>query len=219
MRTSESQYILFLGGGGFAGAFGLGVLKSFREERLRERISAVYGASAGVLNGAHFLTGEEDNYLPLFLDPRMASLVHWKNIPRAIWHSLKYGITHDRKGVDVFDIELKEKIYQSKKTLHMQGLKSQPIPLFASIYNLKDDCTEHIDVRQAVDPYSLITATSAAAPLWGRTGFFQGKEYLDGTLQEPMAGQYLLKKYPSAKIIIVMNNTLDEIKKVTLVVL
>ena len=213
MIPEQSKYVLFLGGGGFAGAFGLGVLRGFRERGLRDHISAVYGASAGVLNGAHFLTGEEENYLPIFLDPSMSSLVHPENIFKAVWHSWRHGVTHDKKGVDIFDIETKEKIYRSRKTLDMQTLQMQSIPLYATIYNFKNDRVEHVDVRRATDPYSLITAASAAAPLWGQTGFFDGKEYLDGAIKEPLAGEYLLNKYPSSKLIVVMNDTVTEIQK------
>lgn len=213
MNSKQSKYILFLGGGGFAGAFGLGVLRGFREQGLREHIDAVYGASAGVLNGAHFLTGQEENYLPIFLDPSMSSLVHPENIPKALWHSWRHGITHDKKGVDIFDIETKEKIYRARRTLDMQKLQMQSIPLYASIYNFRKDQMEHVDVRRATDPYALITAASAAAPLWGRTGFFEDTEYLDGAIKEPLAGQYLLNKYPSSKIIVVMNDTASEIMR------
>lgn len=211
MTPEHPPYVLFLGGGGFAGAFSLGVLKGFREGGLRDHLGAVYGASAGVLNGAHFLTGEEDKYFPLFVDPATASLVHPERMPAALWHTWRYGVTHTKKGIDVFDIEGKEAMHRERDTLDMAQLKAQPVPLYVSVYNFNDDRMDHIDVRTASDPYALITAASATPPLWGQTGFFEGVEYLDGSIKEPLPGQWLLKDHPSAKLIVVMNDTVKEL--------
>src|SRR3989338_3308028 len=64
------KIVVYFSGGTMTGVFGAGVGTSFWENSLAPNIEAVYGASAGIMTGAYFVSGQA----------RLGSSIYWEDL-------------------------------------------------------------------------------------------------------------------------------------------
>jgi len=86
---------LYLGGGAMAGVFSAGVVTKFQELDIYDKIEAVYGASAGALNAAYFLTKQTKFGLDIYAVEMPKNLIRFKNTFKAILQRFQY--THGER--------------------------------------------------------------------------------------------------------------------------
>jgi len=204
----SEKFILYLGGGAMAGVFGAGVVTKFQELDIYDKIEAVYGASAGALNGAYFLTKQTKFGLDIYAVEMPKNLIRYKNTFKAILHRFQhtYGERFSRKKIsNVLDIRyIFEEVIRNRKRLDFDYLKSQRIPFYVKVLNLSSFEIENLNIDDH-DPVKLLKAAVDIAPYTFDTERIGKFDYIDGALKELIGLNYLLKKYPNRKIVLVLN--------------
>jgi len=201
----NKKFVLYLAGGAMAGVFTAGVVTRLEELNIYEKIAAVYGSSAGALNGAFFLTRQT----------KKCSNIYWKNLsknfisPKKAFPALiqrlfkKPSEVTKKTAINPIDIDYLFKIIKTKKKLNLKKLKSSKIPLYVKLINLKTGKRELFDVRKT--PLKALRAAVSIVPYWYFSEKIENTEYIDGAVAEPVGLKKLLKRHPGKKIVVVMN--------------
>jgi len=204
----NEKFVLYLGGGAMAGVFSAGVVTKFQELDIYDKIEAVYGASAGALNAAYFLTKQTKFSLDIYAIEMAQNLIHLKNTFKGILQRFQY--THGeefsrRKISNVIDVHyIFEEVIKKRKRLDFDALKSQKIPFYVKVLNLSNFEVENLNIDNH-DPVKLLKAAIDVAPYTFDKERMGESDYIDGALKEYIGLNYLLKKYPQHKIVIVLN--------------
>jgi len=102
------------------------------------------------------------------------------------------------------DVDYLIEVIQKRKVLDIDKLKQQAIPFYVNVLNLSSGETEYL-LMQENNPWKLLRAAICMAPYTFEKTKIRGQNYLDGTIKEPIGLDYLRKKYPGHKIVIVSN--------------
>ena len=204
----NEKFVLYLGGGAMAGVFGAGVVNKFQELDVYDKIEAVYGASAGAMNAAYFLTKQTGIGLDIYTIEMAQNLIRLENTFKGILQRFQYthGDRFFRKKIsNVIDIHyIFEEVIKKRKKLDFNELKNQKIPFYVKVLNLSNFKADNLDIND-YDPVKLLKAAVDIAPYTfdkERLGEF---DYIDGALKELIGLNHLLEKYPEHKIVIVLN--------------
>ncbi|MCD4666416.1 patatin-like phospholipase family protein [archaeon] len=197
----KKDIILCLGGGAMTGIFGMGVVSVLEEMNLYPRIRAVYGSSAGVPNGAYFLTKQSKLGSSVYLKDLTHNFIFPINYFINVWKKYKYGF--NKKIDDSIDINYAMKVMRYKKPLNVNKLKNSKIPLYAKLININTLKVEYVDVRK--DPLKVIRAGISIVPYYSSSAKIGRKRYIDGAVAEPIGLRKLMKRYPHHKIIVIIN--------------
>ena len=189
-----------------SGIFGGGVFAAFKEIDLYKKIKAIYAGSAGVMNASYFLTRQVELGASIYYEDLISNFIFPFNVPIGIsqlfWN--RY-INQVHKVNNAVDIDYVFKIIKHKKILNTKKLKKQGIGVYAKLLNVSNGKIEYFDVRKAKNPLDILKAAISVKPYYFSSQNINGKDYIDGTIKEPIGLPYLLKKYPNDKIVVVVN--------------
>jgi predicted patatin/cPLA2 family phospholipase len=200
--------ILYLGGGAMSGIFGAGVVEALQEKNFYDKVYAIYGTSAGVFNGAYFLSRQSSLGSSIYYE----NLVHRFLFPHHIipgalqrlWNGYISTLAPE-KLLNAMDVEYILTITQKEKPLNIAALRAQTIPLYAKLLNVKSGKIEYHDITKEDNPWLVLKAAISMVPYYFYAQRIQDSLYVDGSIKEPIGLSYLLKKYPTCKIIAVIN--------------
>ena len=193
-----------------SGIFGAGVATRLQELNFYNKIEAIYGTSAGVMNGAYFLTRQSELGSSIYYEDLIKNFLFPTNIPYGSFQRIWNGYIHKiqkRKIIDAIDIDYIVKIIKNKKILDVDRLKKQDIPLYAKLLNFNTNKINYFDVREK-DTLKILKAAISMVPYWFFPQRINNQKYADGSIKEPIGLRYLLEKYPDYKIIIVLNTSI-----------
>lgn len=205
------QYIIYFGGGTMKGVFSAGVATAFQKHNLYPHVDAVYGASAGVMTGAYFLSQQM----------QLGATVYWEDLPSQ-FISPKNGFIgalqrfQDRfispvQGDimrDAVNIDYLMHILKNKKILNTKKIFAQKIPLYVKLFNLD---THTVEYKNACQPeiFEILRAGINILPYTHEPSTIDNTRYIDGAIMDIIGFEYLRKTHPNHTILIVLNGSTD----------
>lgn len=187
------------------GIWGAGVLTKLQELNVYDDIEAIYACSAGIFNGAYFLSRQMKLGSSIYYEDLLNGFIEIKNVvPGAIqrlWNGYVRRI--DLKSMlNVMHLEVLIHAAENQKKLDIGRLKSQSVPLYAKLYNAREKIIEYQDVRTN-DVISCLLSGCSLIPYY----FPQPKNkwYIDAAIREPIGLEQLIKNHPNNKIIVIVN--------------
>nr|WP_232541776.1 patatin family protein [Nocardia bovistercoris] len=172
-RADGNRLVLVIEGGGSRGVYAGGMVLALEELGLSSVFDAVYGTSAGALNGAWFLSGQVAPGMRTWTDPEI----------------IRRTIAPERvlRGRAAFNLRyLVHQVYEAVAPMDFRAVLANPTtfhPVATDIYSGRAvDLHPHI-----TDQRSLQTALRASAGLPLLAGppiAFAGSRYFDGGLSE-----------------------------------
>ena len=206
LKLKKPKIILYLGGGAMSGIFSAGVLTKLLELDAYPRIEAIYAGSSGAINGAYFLTKQQFSSVyyeelthDFILPPRV-----FVGLMQLLWNRY-IRVLPDEKARNVVNINFAFDIFRNKKPLDIGKLKEQRIPFYAKLLNVATGEIVYMDVRNNGDPLRCLKAAACVKPYYFSTQMIDGKEYIDGTIKEPIGLTYLLERHPHCEIVVIIN--------------
>jgi len=203
----KKRLVICLEGGGMSGVFGGGVLATFQELNLYPHIEAIYASSAGAVNASYFLTQQVSLGSSIYFEALTKGFLSRKNFLLGLGRYFSRHFISPRKGspvINTMDVDYLIEVIQKRKVLDIDKLKQQAIPFYVNVLNLSSGETEYL-LMQENNPWKLLRAAICMAPYTFEKTKIRGQNYLDGTIKEPIGLDYLRKKYPGHKIVIVSN--------------
>ena len=200
------KVVLYCGGGAMSGVFGAGVLTSLQEMNFYDKIGTIYAGSAGAFNAAYFLTRQSKLGSSIYYEDLVNNFVKSFNVPIGIlqlfWN--RY-VSQLYKINNVVNIDYIFEIIKHKKILDAERIKKQNIKFYTKLLNTSNGEIKYFDVRKSKNPLDILKATVSVKPYYFSSVDIDGREYIDGTIKEPIGLSYLIKKYPKTKIVIIIN--------------
>lgn len=193
------------------GVFGAGVAQAFQERGLYPRIEAIYGASAGIMTGAYFLSRQTMLGASIYWEDLGEKFISKKNFFIGVWQRFQNRFLRKvptELMKDALDINFLMKIVTREKSLDTQGLISQNIPLFVKLFNLDTHSLEYIDARRP-NVLEILKAGINVFPYVHEVSHLDGHRYIDAAIMEILGLETLRQRHPNSLIILVMNGQID----------
>ena len=182
------------------GVFGAGVLSYLSKIDFYTRLEAVYGGSAGALNGAYFLVNQAELGSTIYWENLTKNFISVKNFYRGVWERIVR--VPKEKLHDAVDLNYLFEVIQKIKPLNIEKIINSQIPFFVKLFNLNLKQIEYKDARRK-NIFEILRASTANVPYVHETHEIDGHEYIDGTIPEAIGYDFLRKKHPQSKIIFV----------------
>lgn len=193
------------------GVFGAGVATAFQEQNIYPKISAVYGASAGVMIGAYFLSRQTKLGSSIFCEDLGEEFISSKDFLIGVWQRFQdefIKTVPQNKLRDAVNFNYLMNVVTNKKHLDTTQIISQDIPLYVKLFNLDTHAIEYIDARR-LDILKILRAGINVFPYVHGITLIDRKRYIDAAIIDIIGLDYLIQKHPSEKIIIVVNRQID----------
>ena len=205
------KFIIYFAGGAMKGIFGAGVATAFEKNNIYPRIKAIYGASAGVMTGAYFLSRQTEFGASIYWENLSKNFVSRKDFIIGAWQRLQdefIKTVPQNKLRDALNIKYLMSIVKNEKRLNTQKIISQNIPLNVKLFNLDTHAIEYVDARRS-DILKILEAGVNVFPYVHEISIINGKRYIDAAIMDTIGLDFLRRKYPNEKIIIVINGQIE----------
>lgn len=174
-RTDGHRIALAIEGGSSRGTYSSGMVMALEELGLTRCFDAVYGSSAGALNGAWLLSGRALTGMRGWWDPQ---------IMRAVinpWRLLR--------GRPVIDTRyLVDTVYQDLTPMDFPAILANPVTYHPMATDAETG--EPVDLRPYIrkvdDLKTALRATACMPVLAGKPVFLAGRRFVDGGVAEPL---------------------------------
>ena len=191
-----------------AGLFGVGVLAALEEADLYNQIEAIYGVSAGALNGAYFLANQTELGASVYYDNLTSGFVKPLNLIPLVIKSLLRSGKQMRKNRHVVDINFLFEILEKQKRLNLNLARAKKIKLYAKLLDTSTGELLYKDVFDGSQPMSILKAAVSILPFFLAQEKVDGKIMVDGAVLEPLGLQSVIQRHPSSNIIAIINTRL-----------
>ncbi|MBI4158081.1 MAG: patatin-like phospholipase family protein [Candidatus Yanofskybacteria bacterium] len=199
--------VIYLGGGNMSGVFGAGIVTAFQEQNIYPKINSIYGTSAGILNGAYFLSKQT----------RLGSSVYWENLNKnfvsrknfwiGVWQRFQNKFVKpvpEHKLKDVLDIDYLMDLVRNKKRLNSNLVISQDTPIYAKLLDIDGHRIDYVDIRRP-DIFKILKAAVNPLPYTHTINKINGKRYVDAGIVDRVGVETLLSRHPDSKIFVILN--------------
>ncbi len=174
-RSDDCKLGLAIEGGGMRGVVSAGMVSALEQLDLVEAFDAVYGTSAGAVNGAFFVARQAVYGTPLY----------WENINNRRF--INYFRLASRTPVLALDFLL-DQVMTHEKILDWRATIGSPVPLKAlavSLDTLEPVLLAAFDSRREL--FEALRASSSIPLVAGPPTTIDGRRYVDGGMLEPLA--------------------------------
>lgn len=203
------RYVLYLGGGCFAGVFGAGVVTALERYGFYGELDAVYGGSAGALNAAYFLTRQSQLGSKIYWEELHGSFQHPLNAVKGVIERLWSGHVRElsqESMSDVLDIDYLFDAALRGKPLDVAALSEQDTVFKAQVLDVEATAVTYLNVdEQPVK--DVLRASVSALPYVAAGHKVNGKVYADPMVKDPAPVQRLLDEHPDKHIIVQLNHS------------
>ncbi len=173
-RDDNARLGLVIEGGAMRGVVSAGMLRALEHLRLLDAFDAVYGSSAGAINGAYFVASQIASCISLYFE----------DINNASFISLGRFLT--RRPVMSLDFLLDE-VMVRRKVLDWQAVLDSPVELRVAASSLEDLRVRLFSgFRDREHLFAALRASASIPLLGGPPSEFEGELYLDALLYEPV---------------------------------
>ena len=187
--------VVYASGGGMRGIFGAGALHALAGMGLCNRVRAVYGISAGALNGAQFALGST-----------MAA-AEWY-----LHHVIEHGILAKAtavtllRGEDMVDIPEAERALAHEHLVDGDALGRCAFPVCFGAVERESLEFRWLDARRP-DAVRALLASSTVFPFVHDGVTIDGATYIDGGYREGICHRRLRREHPHARLLLVLNDS------------
>ena len=168
-RDSPFRTALVVQGGGMRGIYSMGVLKALGDAGLRPGFDHVFGSSAGAVNGAYFVAGQEQAALDGYIeDLSRKDFINPLRLRR------------------ILDVDfMVDEVVKRRRRLDLDRLRAARTRLHVSLTDARDGTLRVVTADEpGVDLYEAFRATSALPILYGRSIRVGTSEYMDGGITD-----------------------------------
>lgn len=192
----KDKAILYVGGGAMAGVFGAGIVTKLQEENVYEKLSHVYGASAGAFDIACFLSKQTEKCSTIYWEDLIEGFIDVAKLPKAA-----INISLGRKKFpNIVNIDHLIRVIQTTKKLDLEEIRNSPIEARIKVYNLESKKVEYLDLKE--DTFQRLRESSSVVPYF----YINGQQNIDGDVLYPIGYDFLRKTHPNQKIVFVLNH-------------
>jgi predicted patatin/cPLA2 family phospholipase len=166
---------LVIQGGAMRGVFTAGALCALEALGLRGAFDAIYGSSAGAVNGAYFLSGQVTRGTSIYYtDLTHRAFIDWRRFPAGTAVDLDFcyeEVVGRRKRLDL------ERVLESPTSLHVftTGVERATVERFTQP-----------EIATARDFLTLLKASAAMPLVYRRPVHYRGTRLVDGALLVPV---------------------------------
>ncbi len=173
-RNDGARLGLAIEGGAMRGVVSAGMLKALEHLRLLDTFDAIYGSSAGAINGAFFLTSQAFYGINIYFE----------EINNSRFLSLGRSVT--RRPVMALDY-LFDEVMVERKVLDWRAVLESPIA-FKVVATSLDDLGARVfeGFRDREHLFAALQASSSVPLLAGAPAEVDGERFLDALLFEPI---------------------------------
>lgn len=188
------ELVVYASGGGMRGIFGAGALHALAGLGVRGRVSAVYGISAGALNGAQFATGATMGAMEWYLH-------------HVIEHGLLARATAVTliRGEDMVDLAEAERALEAEHLVDGGALTACPFPVRFGAVERGSLAFRWLDARRP-DAVRALLASSTVFPFVHDGVALDAATYIDGGYREGICYRRLRREHPEARLLLVLND-------------
>jgi len=207
-KDPSDKFVIYFAGGTMRGAFGAGVAAAFERHNIYPKVEAVYTASAGVLIGAYFLARQAQLGSSIYWEDLNKNFISSKDFLVGAWQRFQDEFIKSvpqNKLRDALDVDYLMSIVKEKKSLDIQTIFSQQIPLYVKLIELETHGIRYIDACRS-DILEILKAGVNAFPYVHKISVIDGIQYIDGAILDIIGLDSLLKLHPNSKIIIILNS-------------
>lgn len=202
----KKDIILIIGGGGMAGIFSSGVLRSFENDEIYDRVHSVYSVSAGACTGARFLAKESELGGKTFYTRFNNDKFIKGHFIRYFFQVLKHKKNSSQKIDDIFNFDYFTKIIlHSKDKIDMDKVIKSKIPFYVKVFNNTKKIHQYLLVKNPY-AYEKVIASASMTPLISKSIIINNEELFDGDTIPSNLEEEIIKKNQN-KIIIKINNS------------
>jgi predicted acylesterase/phospholipase RssA len=195
MGAFQHDLVVYAGGGGMRGIFGAGALHALAEMGARDQLLAVYGLSAGALNGAHFALGTTMRAMEWYLHHVPAHGILARATPVALL-----------RGEDMVDVTEAERVLAAEHLVDGDALSRCAFPVRFGAVD-RDGLDFHwLDARRR-DAIRVLLASSTIFPFVHDGVAIDGVTYIDGGYREGSCYWRLRREHPDARLLLVLNDS------------
>ena len=205
------KYVIYFGGGTMRGVFSAGVAKAFEDNNFYQKISAVYGASAGAMTGAYFLARQTELGASIYWEDLGHNFVSYKGFWVGVWQRFQNKFiksVRQENFYDALNVDYLMQIVKNDKCLNFQKIISQDIPFSVKLFNLDSHLVEYIDARCS-DIFKILQTSVSPFPYIHKVSIINGPKYIDAAIMDIVGINLLKKRHPNEKIIVVINGQTD----------
>ena len=205
------KFVIYFAGGTMRGVFGAGVATAFQEQNIYPKISAVYGASAGVMIGAYFLSKQTKLGSSIYWEDLGKEFISYKDFFIGVWQRFQdqfIKAVPQNKLRDALNFNYLMNVVMNKKHLDTAQILLGDTPLCVKLFNLDTHIIEYIDARRP-DILEILKAGVNAFPYVHEVTVIDEKRYIDAAIMDVVGFDYLKQKHPHEKIIVVINGQID----------
>jgi predicted patatin/cPLA2 family phospholipase len=166
---------LVIQGGAMRGVFTAGALCALEALGLRAAFDAVYGSSAGAVNGAYFLTGQVTLGTSIYYeDINNRTFIDWRRLAAGAAVDIDYCY---------------EEVVGRRKRLDLPRLLHHSTPLHVYTTHVaaaRAECFAQADIASPRDLLTLLKASAAMPLVYRRPVLLRGTRHVDGALFVPV---------------------------------
>lgn len=167
LLDSEEPAVCIVQGGGMRGTYSIAALAELEAEGYTNRFSAIYGSSAGALNGAYFLAGQAEEGVGIYVD-----------------HLSGRQFINPLRIARIIDIDyLVDVVLQRSVPLNQEAVLQSKTELDVYLTNAETgEGARFIASERKAPLMELFRATAALPVVFGREVEINGHKYSDGGL-------------------------------------
>ncbi|MBU1046697.1 patatin-like phospholipase family protein [Patescibacteria group bacterium] len=202
----KKDIILIIGGGGMAGVFSSGVLKSLEKDKICSRIYSVYAVSVGACTGARFIAKESQLAGQTFWTRFNNNKFIRDNFVQYFFQILKRRKNPKQKVDDAVDFDyFTQIVLHSEDKIDFEKLIKSPIPFYVKVFNINKKIHQYLLIENP-HAYEKIIASASLTPLTSNPIAINSNKLFDGdTIPSDDLEEEIIQKNKD-KIIIKINN-------------
>jgi len=189
-----------------SGIFSAGVLKSFEDDEICNRIHSVYAVSVGACTGARFLVRQSELGGRTFYTRFNTDRFMKGNFVKYFFQILRRRNLPDTNVDEIFNFDyFTEVLLASEDKIDMNKVEDSPIPFYVKVFNNSKKIHQYLLVK-GPHAYDRVLASASMTPLTSRPVVVDGEELFDGDTIPSDIEMDIVKKNPK-KLIIKIDNS------------
>jgi predicted patatin/cPLA2 family phospholipase len=196
-----------------SGIFSAGFSKTMEELRLKDKIHAIYGNSAGSLSALYYLSDQVELGAGLYYeDLNDDKYIKWNRLLNYIFIGFKNAIFRTNTvSLPVFDIDLIERIITTKRKINFENYKESGVDLYMIAYNLSTGHHDYLKLENENEVVPFLRATGGGHPAYPHSSHIHGNLYIDGgTIDDERRIARIIERHPDKEIVVVINNPMPD---------
>lgn len=193
-----NDLVVYAAGGGMRGIFGAGALHALAAMGARDHVSALYGISAGAFNIAQFATGSTTRAMEWYLHYVPSHGIMARSTPVALL-----------RGEDVIDFPEAALVLETERLVDAEALTRCQIPVSFGVVEREGLGFRWLDARRP-DAVRVLVASSTIFPFVHEAVVVDGVPCIDGGYREGVCYTRLREAHPEARLLLVLNDTVDD---------